>query len=220
MTKTYNINGKEVKIDEASPRDTLISLLEALSDKEKDKFSPTEELLKMCNKGYIGGELEHEIYKPGEPLLKPKKEDCGACDYEEKHNRKITLGRHTCTKQKVCEGDCYFCNPLGWADRNPASTVTTESSEKMRLEHMKNREPKQSTSLKEEIAKLMIKENEIGRSITVNWFNFTAEKITKLIQSYLVKEIESCFRSMSSNSQYDCGFSDAKQDIIRIINNT
>ena len=53
-------------------------------------------------------------------------------------------------KQEECEGDCYFCNPLGWADRNPVSIVTIESFEKIKLEHMKNKEAKQSTSLKED----------------------------------------------------------------------
>lgn len=75
--------------------------------------------------------------------------------------------------------------------------------------------PKQSTSLKEEITKMIF----WNREAPIN----TAERILKLIQSHLVKEIEE-----KIDAKYDDGnekihpekaYFECKQDIIKIINN-
>lgn len=95
-------------------------------------------------------------------------------------------GKCDCSEEpkSECKGDCYFCNPLGWADRNPASTVTTESSEKMRLEHMKNKEPK--STLREETRKLIKECVYVGELSSEK----IADKITSLFKDTLLKEIE------------------------------
>lgn len=74
--------------------------------------------------------------------------------------------------------------------------------------------PKQSTSLKEETEELIYKS--IYRDVLTT--TETTDKVLKLIQSYLLKEILE-LESIHESDEYTCGYEDAKEEIIKIINN-
>lgn len=150
--------------------------------------------------------------------LSDKEEECNCCGWDDnRYTHEPGCNLREKPKQEECKGDCYFCNPLGWADRNPASTVTTERTEKMRLEHMKNKEPKQSTSLKEEVRKLVKECVYVGELSSEK----ISDKILSLIQFYLVKEVEQVepTQYVKRDSELNQTYTQAKLDIIKIINN-
>ena len=100
--KIYKINGKEIgefdvnELNHDYTANKFNELLEALIEKKEEGEICTCDI--YCHNGV---NMNNCVYKPHHVNKEEaKQEDCGACDYEGKHNRKITPSRHTCTPEQ------------------------------------------------------------------------------------------------------------------------
>lgn len=183
QNKVYRINGKEIKQAGAweddknfghnDVNDVVNQLLEALSDKEEeckhlDMGKHPFTGVPMCTKcGWWNKE-------------EPKQEECGACDYEEKYNRKITPSRHTCTtKQSTSLKEVPLRDKIDFIqDRLLNDHVTTEQSITEVLEVFQSHLVKEIETL--EPAKYIKMDEEC-----LDGYTFAKEDIIKIINNII-----------------------------------
>ena len=203
MTKTYEINGKEIDVGDTLDyirfseveKYILKQLLEALSDKEEKLWDSKEGQTNYCprcerdSRGVKTG-MKHTCGKeepnPSNSMVVEQKKwkGCGICN---------------CKYPQFCEG-CY------------------KADYKCRV---CDKEQKQSTSLKESLGR-QIQEisgwmlDRVGGLVE-------ADKILSLIQSHLVKEIiekvDAKYDDGNEKTHPEKAYFECKQDIIKIINN-
>ena len=217
MTKTYRINGKEIEelgyLINGSENivDKFNSLLEALSDKEEskdlafddfleNKYGQREEEEEVCfNCGGTGIHTYEGTKQDWNKIITPeviKKAAEGSNEDQRKmvglepkqeeckHKWKYTE-TETFNKSWLNNSNCEICDKCGYYVEKP----------------------KQPTSLKSEIQDILLDyRHDIGTS------EEGTDKILKLLQSHLVKEIGE-YDIASWNAE------DLQQDIIKIINN-
>lgn len=193
--KTYKINGKEIErlSNKVYPSQDdfnreihtkFNSLLEALSDKEDTNFE-------------VWKHSEKDVYK---------QEECLGCEANKEAPEWKDAIKHTCKpKQEECKhewsrstldarfANCMHCLAGKWIDKE---------------------EPKQSTSLKEEITNILC-----DKQFLPQWR--LSEEILKLIQSHLVKEMKQAepLRLEGESPDFTQGQEWTMRQVIKIINN-
>lgn len=210
---TYKINGKEIqgipiKHNELMVYQTINELLKALSDKEEKckwcKAGIPENCAEQSDLAETVARLDKQALKDSEVIEIPRPTYKSEC-------------LHNSVSNGYC-GQCgkYFgglnCTKCGEeVDRSQQFAHKCKSKEE---DYLSGRQPKQSTSLKEEIIETIWMAH--GQSAVVP---NTSDKILSLIQSHLVKEIENLTQETVLDDlkrEFPVLY---KQDIIKIINN-
>lgn len=205
MTKTYKINGREVS---------------GISKWDKETLGVQETITEMCQRDL---ELKATITAILEALSDKEEhihtKECMEGVENAVNNLKSVTNCAVCTG-KLKEDVCFHCGGTGlhvYEEECKHDNEFIKDGECMACLGEKVRS-KQSISLKEEIRGKVLR-YAIEDCDSDN-AGLVADKILKLIQSHLVKEIESLPKSkliQKAGDYYACGYGDSRQDIIKII---
>lgn len=186
---------------------------QALSDKEEEWVKCTCGSQTKPKGGTV--ELAGIIHSEEKPCYKEEHihtKECMKGVENAVNNLKSVTNCAVCTG-KLKEDVCFHCGGTGIhtyeePKQEACKTLSCPAS------GYHTHEPKQSTSLKEEIVNLMDK-NSSWEGMSEDIMEIVTDKILSLIQSYLVEEIEEQGKRVAPEN-YD--IYQARQDIIKIIN--